>query len=73
MFICDFSFKDQFLAAIIQSFSCMINFTAVKPLDLNEFPNLCNELAVPFESRFFAAYVSEIRLLCTYKLFGNET
>ena len=45
----------------------------VDPLSVDKFPYLCDELAAPFESRFFASYVSEIRLLCTCEGFGDET
>ena len=34
----------------------------VGPLAVNEFPDFCDELAGPFESRFFASYVSEVFL-----------
>ena len=36
----------------------MIEFTAVETLAINEFSDLCDELAGQFESRFFAFYVS---------------
>ena len=47
MFICDFGVKDNFLSVITQRFSCVIDFTAVDPLAVNEFPDLCDELAGP--------------------------
>ena len=71
MFICDFGNVNNFLSVIIQHFSCMLEFTAVEPLSVNEFPYLCDELAGPFEYRFFASCVSEIILLCTCKGFRN--
>ena len=49
----------------------MLEFTAVGPLVVNEFSDLCDELAGPFDSRFFASYVSEIRLLCMCEGFRN--
>ena len=58
VFICDISVKYQFFGVIIQSFSCVIEFTAVETLAINEFSDLCDELAGQFESRFFAFYVS---------------
>ena len=51
----------------------MIKFTVVEPLAVNDFPDLCDELAGSFESHFFASCVSEIRLLCTCEGFGYET
>ena len=73
MFICDFGIEDQFLGVIIQRFSCVLEFTTVEPLAVNECLDLCDELAGPFESPFFASYLSEILLLCTCKGFegGN--
>ena len=71
MFIYDLSVKDQFLGVIIQKLSYMIEFTAVETFSINEFPYLCDELAGPFEYRFFASCVSEIILLCTCKGFRN--
>ena len=52
MFICDFYVKDQFLGVIIQRFSCVLEFTAVDTLSVNEFIYLWDEFACPFESRF---------------------
>ena len=51
----------------------MLEFTTVDPLAANKFPDLCDELAGPFEFHFFASYVSEIHLLCKYEGFENET
>ena len=73
VFIYHFGLENQFLGVIIQRFSCVLEFTAVDPLDVNEFRDLCDELAGPIESRFFAYYVSEIRLLCTCEGFRNDT
>ena len=73
MFVCDFDVEDQFLGVIIQRFSCVIKFTAVEPLALNEFPYLCDELDDPFESRIFASHVSEIHLLCLCEVLSNES
>ena len=58
MFIFDLGVEDQFPGVIIQRFSCVVEFTAVEPLAVNEFPDLCDELACPFGSRFFASCVS---------------
>ena len=52
MLICDFGVKYQFLGVIIQHLSCMLEFTAVDPLAINEFLDLCAELDGPFESHF---------------------
>ena len=52
MLICDFVVKDQFLGVITQIFFCVVDFTDVDPLAVNGFPDLCDELADPFESRF---------------------
>ena len=52
MLICDFGVKYQFLVVIIQHLSCMLEFTAVDPLAINEFLDLCAELDGPFESHF---------------------
>ena len=73
VFICDFGIEDQFLGVIIQRFYSVIGFTTVDPLAVNEFPDLCDELAGSFESSFFASYVSEINLLCPYEVFVDET
>ena len=51
----------------------MLEFTALEPLEVKEFPYLCYELTGPFDSPFFASYVSGIRLLCTCEGFGDET
>ena len=63
MLVCDFGVKYQFLGVIVQQLSCVLEFTAVEPMSVDEFPDFCDELAGPFESHFFAFYVSEIRLL----------
>ena len=73
LFFCDLDIKDQFLGVIAQHFYCMIYFTAVEPLAVDKFPYLCDELAGPFESRFFASYVNEIRLSCTCEGCGNKS
>ena len=67
VFVYDFGVDDQFLGVITHRLSCVLKFTAVEPLAVYEFTDLCDELAGPFESRFFASYVSEIRFLCTLK------
>ena len=73
MFVYDFGVKYQFFGVIIQRFSCVLEFTALEPLEVKEFPYLCYELTGPFDSPFFASYVSGIRLLCTCEGFGDET
>ena len=73
LFIYDLGVEDQLLGVIIQRFSCVLEFTAVETVDVNEFPDFCDELSGPFECRFFASYVSEIRLLCICEGFWNET
>ena len=73
MFICDFGVDDKFLGIALHCFSCMFEFTVVYPLAVNEFPDLCDELAGSFESRSFASYMCEIFVLCTYEGFTNET
>ena len=60
MFIYDFGVEDQFLSVIIQHSYRVFNFTAVEPLDVDNFPDLCDESARTFEYRFFASDVSEI-------------
>ena len=52
MFVCDFIVKYQFLSFIVQHLLGMLEFTTVEKLDIDEFPDLCHELAGPFESRF---------------------
>ena len=52
MFVCDFCVNDHFLGVIFQHFSCVVDITAVYPFSLDEFIDLCDELAGPFESRF---------------------
>ena len=73
VFIFDLGVEDQFPGVIIQRFSCVVEFTVVYPLAVNEFPDLCDELAGSFESRSFASYMCEIFVLCTYEGFRNET
>ena len=51
-FTCDFGVNDQFLGVIIHCFYCVIEFTAVEPFSINEFTDLCDELAGSFESCF---------------------
>ena len=48
MFICDLGIKDQFLVAIVQYFSRMLEFTAVEPFSVDGSPDLCDELTGPF-------------------------
>ena len=50
VFVCNLCVKDQFPGVIIQRFSCVLDFTEVGPLDVDEFPYLCDELAGPFDS-----------------------
>ena len=57
MSICDFGVKDQFLSIIVQIFSCVFEFDVMGPLAINEFPDLCDDLAGLFESRYFASYM----------------
>ena len=45
----------------------------VEPLAVDYFSDLCDELAGPFEYRFFASDVSEIFLLCACEGCRNET
>ena len=58
MFVYDFGGGYQFLGVIVQRLSCVIEFTTEEPLYVDKFPDLCDELAGPFESRFLASYVS---------------
>ena len=58
MFVYDFGIGDHFLGVNFQRLSCVIEFTTEEPLYVDKFPDLCDELAGPFESRFFASYVS---------------
>ena len=53
MFIYDFGVEDHFLDVTVQRFSCMIDFTTVDTLDVDNFPDLYDELAGPIEYRFF--------------------
>ena len=73
VFICDFGVEDEFLGIIIQCFPCVLEFTAVDPLSVNEFPDLCDELSGQLESHFLDSYVSEIHLFCRCEGFGDET
>ena len=73
VFVCDFGVKDQLLGVIVQRFSCVLEFNLLEPLDVDEFPDLCEELTGQFESCSFASYVSEIRLLCMCEGYRNET
>ena len=70
--ICDFGVKDYFLGNFIQKFSYVFEFTESTPLAIDEFLDLCDELAGPFESRF-SSHVSDICLLYKFKGFGDET
>ena len=51
MFIRDFGVEDYSLSIIVQHFSCVFKFNAEDPLSVNEFPDLCDEFAGPFDSR----------------------
>ena len=73
MFIRDFGIENQFLSIIVQHLYCVFEFNAVEPLTVNNFPDLCDELAGTFESCYFYSYMCEIRLLCTCEGFRNET
>ena len=73
MFVCDIDVKNQFLGVILQCFYGIIEFTAVKPLFVDEYPYLCDELTVSFYSHFFASNMSEILLLCMFKGCGNDS
>ena len=53
MLVWYFGIEYQFLGVIIQPLSCVFEFTAVESLAIDEFTDLCDELAGPFESRFF--------------------
>ena len=48
---------------IVQRLSCVLGFSEVETLAVDEFPDLC-DVAGPFESHCFASYVSEIRFFC---------
>ena len=48
VFFYDFGIKDKLFGVIIQRFSRVIEFTLVDLLYVDEFPNLCDELAGPF-------------------------
>ena len=73
MFICDFCTEDKFLGIIFQGLFCVFSLTVVEPLSVNEFPDLCDELAGPFESCYFDSYMCERNLLCTCEGFRNES
>ena len=61
VFIYDFDVEDHFLGVIIQSFLCVLEFTAVDPLAVNGFPDLDGGLAGSFESRFFLIIVFQTK------------
>ena len=46
--VCYLGFDFQLLGVVAQQFSCVIEFTDVEPLSVDEFPDLCDELAGPF-------------------------
>ena len=48
MFVFDISVKDKFLGVTVQCLSHMLEFTAVEPLSVDEYPYLCDELTGPF-------------------------
>ena len=48
MLIGYFVVKDHFIGVVCQSFSCVLDFTAVETLAENEFPDFCYELASSF-------------------------
>ena len=48
IFVYDFGVKDHFLGVIAQFFSRVLEFTAVEPLSVDEYPYLCDELDGPF-------------------------
>ena len=73
VFSCNFGVDDQFLGMIVQRLSRVLEFTAVNLFSADKFPDLYDELAGPFEPRFFAFCVSEIRLMCTCEGCRNET
>ena len=72
LFVCDFGIKYQFLGVVSKRLSCVLKFTVVEPFAVDEFPDLCDELAGPFESRFLVSYVIEMCMLCMCELFRNE-
>ena len=67
----NFRVDNQFLGVIVQYLSNVLEFTVVDPLAIDEFTDLCDELAGPFESRSFDSDVSEISLLCTCEVCRN--
>ena len=48
MFFCYFGVEGQFLGVIVQRLSCVLEFTAVDPLSVYEFPDFCDEFTGPF-------------------------
>ena len=64
VFVCDFGAEDQFLGVIVQSFYCVLDFTVVDLLAVNEFPDLCGDLDGLFESRF--CFLCELNKFVVY-------
>ena len=64
VFFYDFSAKDQFLGVIFQLFYCVLEFTVFDPLDVNEFPDLCDDLDGLFESRY--CFLCELNTFVVY-------
>ena len=52
VFVCDFGVEDQFLGVIGQRFSCVLDFTVVELLTIDESSDLCDELTGSFQSNF---------------------
>ena len=51
----------------------MLEFTAVQPLSVDEFSDLCDDFSGLFCYHFFASGVSEIHLLCMCNGCRNKT
>ena len=52
VFVCDFGVKGNFIEVIFQRLSHVLEFTAVDPLSVVDFTDLCYELTGPYESHF---------------------
>ena len=48
VFVCDFNVDDQFIVVIVKGFYRVLEFNAVEPSSVYEFPDLCDELTGPF-------------------------
>ena len=63
---------DYFRCVIVQRLSHVLEFSAMEPLYISEFPDLYDELAGQLESCLFVFDVSEIHLLCKCEGCRNE-